>query len=208
MVSDVRRRRAERARHGRWRHLLPQYGKYALIGVVLVAAIGAAATIYQPPAAKKFIHDHATFAVFIGGEQERFVHRDYDMGVRGMNTPHMHVGDGMEVWHIEGSFEGGVSDVTVEDSLQVANGVIFRQGYMKLDTMGGHNGSEWRDQGNATWKVYVSKMVGDERGPFELAPEGPQYIPRNLDEVLITYGDLSEEELARQQAAVPRPPGG
>lgn len=207
MAGDVRRRRAERVRQQRLKHLLPVYGKYILIAVVLVAAIGAAATFYKPGPGKRFAHDHASFAVFLGGEQVRFVSPDYDASTLGMGPPHMHVGDGKEVWHIEGSFPDGTPDLTLEDMF-VYNGVKFRQGYMKLDAKGGHNGTEWRDQGNATWQVYVSKMVGDRRGPFEPVADYAQYMPQDLDQVLLTYGELTPEELARQQRAVPPPPGG
>lgn len=207
MGSDARRRRAERVRRRRLKTALPKYGKYVLILVVLVATIAAAATFVKLPPGKRFIHDHASFALFIGGEKVSFVHPDYDAGQRGMGPPHMHIGDGREIWHIEGSFVGGRSDLTLADS-SLYNGVTFRQGSMKLDTLGGHNGTEWRDQGNATWEVYVSRMVGDQRAPFErIEGDYSQYAPQNLDMILVTYGDLTPEELARQQAAVPQPPG-
>lgn len=206
MTTDVRQRRAERHRQQRLRNLLPRYGKLALLAAVAVAVVGAAATFYKPPEVERFAHDHATFATFIGGERVGFAHPDYDASKRGHGPPHMHTNDGREVWHIEGRFPGGTPDMTLE-ALFGYHSVVFQEGYMKLDRAAGHNGTEWRDEGNATWQVYVSKMAGDARGPFEPAPEGARYVPQDMDQVLITYGELTPAELARQQAAVPAPPG-
>lgn len=204
-MSDVRERRAARVRHQRWKDFLPHYGKYILVAVVLVAALGAAATWYQPPVGKRFAHDHASFAVFIEGERVIFVHPDYDAGKRGMGPPHMHVGDGREVWHIEGSFPGGKPDMTLPD-LFIYHGVKVREGSLQLDTAAGHNGTTWNDQGNKTWQLYVSRHDGDRRAPF-VVEAFTTYRPQNLDKLLITYGDLTSDELTRQQATVPTPPG-
>lgn len=207
MTSDVRQRRAERAKRERFHHLLPRYGKYALIGIIAVAVVAAAATFYKPPAVEAFAHDHATFGVFIGGQDVGFSHPDYDASKRGHGPPHMHSSDGRAVWHIEGRFPGGKPDLTLED-LFVYHSVKFRGGSMQLDTMAGHNGTEWRDQGNATWQVFVSRMAGDQRAPFE-GVEGDisQYVPQNMEKVLITYGEPTPADLARQQSLVPAPPG-
>lgn len=207
MGSDVRQRRAERVKRQRLQLWAPRYGRYVVIALVVVVAAAAAATFLQPSTGDRFAHDHATFAMFVGGERVGFAHPDYDASRRGHGPPHMHVGDGKEVWHLEGTFPGGKPDLTLERTFSYM-AVAFRDGYAKLDTLGGHNGTEWRDQGSATWQVFVSRLVGDDRTPFErIAASASQYKPQNMDRLLVTYGDLPPEELARQQAAVPAPPG-
>lgn len=205
-VSDVRERRAEHARKARRRGIPETAGRYAMIaGVVILIAVGVGwAATHQPPG-KRFIHEHASWSIFIDDEHVSFVGSNYDVSTRGMGPPHMHVGDGREVWHIEGQFSNGTSDLTLEKMFTYTS-VLFHQGYMKLDSPG-HNGTEWRDAGNATWKVYVSKMAADQRGPFDLIPgDYSQYVPQNQDKVLVTYGSLTPDALAREEAAVPAPP--
>lgn len=211
MAEDVRARRAQRVKEQRAKSMMANYRWHLLGAVVLIAVVGTLVAfpglIPAGPPAERFAHDHATFAVFINGERVNFAHPDYDASKRGMGPPHMHVSDGKEVWHIEGNFPDGKPDQTLEE-LFVYNTVTFRDGYMKLDTLAGHNGSEWRDQGNATWQVFFSKFGVDARLPFERVEGDPSaYVPQNLDQLLITYGDPTPEELARQQAAVAAPPG-
>lgn len=211
MAQDVRRRRAERVRQERLKSWLPRYGKYILVAVVIVAAVGLAANFYTPPPAKKFIHEHPSFAMFIENEEVSFNHVDYDIS-KISDKVHMHYrGDpaSMATWHVESSYPGGVSDTTLAD-IFAQYGLTFRQGYLKLDTHDNHNGSEWPDRAPKVWRVFVSKSVANETGnqrlPFEeVTGDYSKYVPRDLDKILVTYGDLTPATVAAQQQQVPDP---
>lgn len=209
-MSDVRARRAERARQNRWRASIAANGKYVVIAVVLLAAVGAAATLYKPPPASRFIHEHPTFAVFIDGTRVPFTNAAYDASQAGMDRFHMHQGQGFgEVLHVEGKFPGGMSEVTLGEVWR-RFGLEFRQGYMRLDDAPPQNGTEWPDRADARWRVYVSKKVGDERGPFEeVRGDYAAYAIGRVDKVLVTYGSdafLTPSEFQRQQAAIAASP--
>lgn len=226
MADDsVRARRAERVKQDKWKNFLPAYGKYILIAVVLVAAIGAAATFYKPPQPNKFAHEHPAFTIFADGQQIDFNHQDYDAS-KISDKVHFHIRGPLQdasTWHVEASFPGGIPNLGLDDIFG-QYGVTFRKGSMQLDTKDGHTGQTFADAGNKTWHVYVSKATntasGIQREPFveltpgsTLLPEGSardtgdysQYAARDLDKILLHYGPGDPATIAQQQAQVPDP---
>lgn len=211
MAEDVRRRRAERVKQHRVKGALPKYGKYVLIAIIVVAAVAAAATFYKPAPARKFAHEHPSYAIIIEGQEVSFSNQAYDI-TQISDKVHIHYRGGPtdgNTWHVEAGFPNGIPDLTL-NQIFAYYGVSFTQGYLKLDTRDGHNGSEWRDTGNKTWRVFVSKMTADPqseeniRGPWEeLTGDYTQHVPRDLHKILVTYGDLSPQEVQRQQGLVP-----
>lgn len=216
MSQEVRKRRADRVRQGAARAWVGQYGKYLVIALVVVAAIAGASAVYKPPVAKKFIHEHPTFAVFVNGARVPFTNPAYDAGQSGMDRFHMHQGQGFgEVVHVEGNYPGGVPDVTFAEMFD-RFGLEFRQGHLTQDSRPPQNGSAWADGAQGTWRMYLSKAVEGQNGPFEAyAGDYTSYAPRSMDKVLFTYGTeafLTPQELSRQQEVIPvspdaRPPG-
>ena len=211
MAEDVRRRRAERVRQDRVKNAVSQYGKYVLIALVAIAAIGLAAAVYKPPPVEKFAHEHPAYALYIEGEHVTFNHPDYD--ARAINDKvHIHYrGDeaSAATWHVEANFPNGIPDLTLQQ-IFAQYGLTFRHGYLKLDTKDGHNGTEWPDRGDHRWRVFVSKVVvgenGNERQPFTEVPgDYSQYVPRDFEKILITYGNLTAEQIQMQQQAIPEP---
>lgn len=210
MAEDVRRRRAEKVRQERMKTMLPRYKWYLIIGgiliVVLVAAAAFPGLIPQGAPPKQFVHKHASFSMFVNNEEVSFANPEYDHGKLGA-TAHFHFNEagGGHVFHIEGSFPAGNPDLTL-DKIWEPFGVIVKRGEVKLDTHDGHNGSTWRDTGNLTWKVYVSKYTTT-RGPFVEVQDYMAYAPQEFDLFLMTYGNPTPEQLAAQQASIPEPPG-
>lgn len=209
MAEDIRRRRAERVRQDRFKNVLPQYRNWIIIGVVVLAIAG---LILALPKATplKFAHEHPSFALFIEDQAVSFNDRAYDASeVSGRVHMHLAAGDPvkMNTWHVESNFPNGVPDLTLAQIFEIY-GVTFRQGYLKLDTKDGHNGTEWADAGAKTWRVYVSKLVANETGnvrqPFvQLPGDYSAHVPRDLEKILITYGDLTPAQVEAQQAQVP-----
>jgi hypothetical protein len=212
MAEDVRRRRAERVKQQRLKTALPKYGRYALIAVVVILAVGAAMVLYKPASPLKFGHEHPSFSLFIGGQEVSFNSVDYDIA-NIKNHVHMHTAAGDPVrahtWHLESNFPNGIPDLTLQH-IFAQYGVTFSQGYLKLDTHDEHNGSEFRDTGSTVWHVFLSKNIanstGNQRQAFEPVPgDYSQAIPRDGDKFLITYGDLTPEEITREEGLVPDP---
>jgi hypothetical protein len=211
MPDDIRARRAERARREKRKGMpkqMARYAVYAVIGLAIVAAVGWAAT-HQPPA-KKFAHEHAAFSMFVNGQQVDFGSPQYDCRAAQIcDAVHMHTASETpesHVLHIEGLYLGGNPDWTLQKTFE-QYGFRFAKGDITMDTRAGHDGKEYRDQGNATWRFLVSKVAGEQRQPFQnvtdLVPDYTQYVPREQDKVLMTYGDLTPQQIQQQEQSIP-----
>jgi hypothetical protein len=208
MAEDVRRRRAERVKQDKLKNFIPLYGRYIAIAVVLIVAGAAVAMFYHPPAAKSFVHKHAAFAIYVNGQEFSFADPAYDHQQIG-GTAHFHFNEagGGHIFHIEGSFPGGNPDIPLPLLFEPYN-VMISQGYLKEDTrIPSHNGSEWRDAGNSTWKLYVSKLGASAREDFVQVQDYLSYKPQEHDKFLFTYGNPSPADLAAQERSIPDPPG-
>jgi hypothetical protein len=218
MADDVRSRRAERVRQERMKSLGSQYKYYIIAGVAILAIIGLVAAfpgiLPKGAAPQKFVHEHPTYAIFIHGEHVSFNDVAYDQ--RNINDKvHLHTTSGSPAkaatWHVEGLFPGGVPTWGLGRIFEQYQ-VTFRQGYLKLDSLDGHNGTAWPDEGSNVWQVWSSKVVvnattgENERQPWtQVTGDYATHVPRDLEKILITYGTLTPEEVTRQQGLVPEP---
>lgn len=210
MADDIRAKRAERARQEKLKSMPKQAARYLAIGaVVVLLATGVFwFSTHQPPP-KKFVHEHAAFQWYIDGQPISFRDTAYDCQVAQIcDVVHMHAvgseGDRTDVLHVEGMYPGGVPDWGL-GKIFSQYGLTIGPTDVKLDSKGGHNGTEWRDQGNATWTAWVSKATVDGRQPFQqVQGDWTAYIPRDQDKVLITYGNASNTtELQREEQGIP-----
>lgn len=220
MAEDQRSRRAERVKQQRMKMVLPRY-KWPIIGVACIVGLTLAAALAPPnllpagPCAKRITHQHAAFSMFVEDQQVSF--RDpayYYETTNFRDSVHLHqdsptaevaTGDATDILHIEGSFPCGNPTWTLAQVLG-QYGVTIEQGHLKLDTRDHHNGTDWRDNGNHTLQVYVSKgnATTGVRGAFEkFAGDLSAYIPVSRDKILITFGAPTPEELLRQQGTLP-----
>lgn len=68
-------------------------------------------------------------------------------------------------------------------------GMSIKEGCLRLDS-----GEEFCNEGERTLKVYVNN---------ELIQNPEDYVMKDLDKILITYGDETEEEIKKQIASIP-----
>jgi hypothetical protein len=152
---------------------------------------------------RKFVHEHAGFALFVLGERVPFNATDYDLQARGNISAHLHVTekDGGAVLHLEGFFPDGIPDITVAQFLAI-HGVSYKGASLTLDTLDGHNGTTWNSTLERAWQLWVQRP---ERA-WEQAPEGPGWFLRDGQRVLLTYAPANATQLQAQQDEVPSPP--
>lgn len=176
---------------------------YAILGVVLVGAGGygayayvsslpaptgdgtaGASTVNAPIGPLGSIHTHADFAVYLDGEKitplgpeyyvrNAFVH--VESGPGDGNVIHMHATNVPF-----GFFFRSV-------------GMSFNNNCFRLD-----NGKEYCSDGTKTLKMFVKHEGGD----WQENRQFHTYVFQDLDKVLITYGDETEEELRLQMNSV------
>ncbi|MHB1260193.1 MAG: hypothetical protein ACYC2H_00610 [Thermoplasmatota archaeon] len=136
-------------------------------------------------------HWHATYQVFDEGEQLSFQHSRFDMRSMSMRT-HIHQPKDY-LMHLE----AGCADVSeFFDDM----GMDLKRSSFELDKEL-HDGKTLANEGNLTLRFFVASS----NGTWQERPDLPSYQPRDGDRFLITYGNYTPEEIARQQAAVPQP---
>lgn len=120
-------------------------------------------------------HIHADFAIYINGEQITPLPEKYFV-----RSPYVHVEHGI-----------GAGYVIHVHATNVNIGYFFKtidwdfdKHCLKLD-----DGRKFCNDGNKTLKFYVN---GEKNEEYE------KYIIKNLDRILISYGDESEEEIKKQ----------
>ncbi|MHB8604296.1 MAG: hypothetical protein ACYDCK_03490 [Thermoplasmatota archaeon] len=218
MAKDVRARRADHAREAAKREkaraalgFVPRHWKGLLVTLVLVVAGGAYAA-YAVTHAPTAIHEHATFAIFAEGTRVSFRDPAYDFTQGFSAAEHMHSlpgsGDVNDTIHIEGTFPGGVPTWTLKDFF-AQYGLIITPTSMKLDTLGGHNGTLYTATANDTLRVFDSIVASGVRQPFALVPgDATKLVPRDEMEILITFGHADATELASEEAHIGTGPWG
>ena len=172
--------------------------KLAAVGVaaiiVLSGGVWGASKLASLGPEKCNFHEHASFRVFDEGQQLSFQHPRFDMRNMAMKA-HMHQPNDYQV-HLE----GGCANVKTFFSLM---GMSLKPGYLKLDTEL-HVGKVLRDEGNLTLRFFL--MTPD--GNWTEKPDLPNHQLRDQQRALITYGNLTFEEIARQRGLVPGTGGG
>ena len=138
-------------------------------------------------------HWHASFQVYDEGEKLSFNHPRFDMNPMPMRG-HLHQPNDWKM-HLEGGC------VTVGDFFDNM-GMDLRRDSLTLDSEL-HGGKVLRDDGNMTLGFYV----GLTNGTWIEKPDLPSYQLKDGERMLITYGIVTEDELRRQQDAIPDPLG-
>lgn len=171
---------------------------YAIITVVIVAAGGYGAYAYfsgqpadsgasalaQPIGPLGSTHIHADFAVFLDGEELTPLDASYFVRNRFV---HVESGAGAgTVMHIH------ATNVPLGFFFR-SLGMTFNSECFRLD-----NGLEYCNEGNKTLKMFVRGFNGE----WEENRQFHTYVFRDLDQILITYGDETAEEIAQQQDSV------
>lgn len=134
-------------------------------------------------------HWHATYKVFDEGEELSFQHSRFDMRYMSMRT-HIHQPKDY-LMHLE----AGCADVS---EFFDAMGLELRRTSFELDEEL-HDGETLANQGNMTLRFFMAPT----NGTWQEMPNLPSYQPLDGDRFLITYGNATIEEIARQQALVP-----
>ncbi len=174
----------------RVRHVWP----LAIGAILLVASVGLAAPTLLGQSYEAPVHIHASAVMVIGHERARFVHPELDLSARGNLHNHLHMPDDT-TFHIEGQPGANLRDV-----LDGALGVSFEFSTLTLDSVL-HPGLVFQANASTPLRTFVAHAGSDTWS--EVA--GPSYVPRDGDRILITYGPLTESELAEYQAKVPSP---
>lgn len=128
------------------------------------------------------VHEHADFKVYLEGEAYDFAQDKYMSSDEHKlsNFTHLHDGDG-ELIHKH------MSTITLGDFFE-SLGMQFTAECFKLD-----GGSFYCNEGEKTLKMFVNGEHNNEFGDYELS---------DLDQILISYGDETDEEIQTQIASV------
>ncbi|MBW3583683.1 MAG: hypothetical protein KY455_11345 [Euryarchaeota archaeon] len=137
-------------------------------------------------------HEHATFQIVDQGEVLRFQHSRFDMKHMEMRA-HLHQPDDSKV-HLEGGC------ATVQEFFGIMD-MKIRPGHLQLDTVL-HDDKVLKDEGNLTLRFFLYHEVGG-NWTWEEYPKLLGHQLRDGQRMLVTYGDYTDEEIARYQAGVP-----
>lgn len=136
-------------------------------------------------------HEHANFRVFDRGEELSFRHPRFDMQYMAMKA-HLHQPDDSQL-HLEGA----CADVAKAFDLM---GMDLRPGYLKLDNEL-HAGKVLENHGNDTLRFFLYHDV-EGNWTWTESPDAPDHQLRSKERLLITYGDLTDEEIRREESRV------
>lgn len=157
-----------------------------IIGVIAFIGWGIYAAVTNPSqiGALGSTHQHADFGIFINGQELTPLPTKYFV-----RSQYVHVEDGPgagSVLHLH------ATNVPL-DLFFKSLGMSFDANCLKLDT-----GQQYCNDGDRTLKMYVKHVNGE----WQQNTEYENYIPRNLDKILISYGNESEDEIQQQTASV------
>lgn len=169
----------------------PRYAAYGLAAVLLVA--GAAYGISRLPKGPVTVHWHADWKVYVNDTNVRFTDRSFDMSIA-QSRIHFHLPDDTKL-HLEGP----------DDRLRLID--LFHsplQGDIS-DTRivlpaGSTHAGTFENSPNGTFHAYVKPLKGNWT---ELTSNVAQHSMTDGERVLLTYGNLTSADLARQQESVP-----
>lgn len=203
--ETARQRRAQRLAAKRRRELPARAAKTAAVGlaVALVLAGGAWAVpkLLGSGSDDCLWHEHATFRVFVNGEELRFQHSSFEMQRRG--TPgllpmksHLHQPNDSLV-HLEGAC---ASVATFFEYM----GMDLDRDSLRLDTIV-HNGSAYASgpDGKLQFFLFEPASAGATEGAWRERPDAPSLQLRQDQRLLVTFGNLTAENIATQQGTVP-----
>ena len=155
------------------------------VGIIALATVGLSSPQRNPPpevGAVGSTHIHAFFKVYVNGEQLDFTQGKYLLKSR---YAHIHDREPGDIIHIHAT---GVKLGFFFDTL----GIRFTSSCLTLD-----DGEQFCNQGVNTLKIFVNNNPNDD---FE------NYLPRDGDRILISYGSESPEAVrAHLDTVVSRP---
>lgn len=128
------------------------------------------------------VHEHADFKVYLNGTAYDFAQDKYMSTAdhKLSNFTHLHDGEG-DIVHKH------MTTITLGDLFQ-SLGMRFDENCFMTDEL-----TEYCTDGEKTLKFYVNGKENDEFGEYEI---------RDLDEILISYGNETEEEIQAQLDSV------
>lgn len=176
-------------------------GALALVAVVLMAGIvWAAPRILKIGERPCSWHEHATFRVFVRGEQLSFQHPKFDMGGPGKPgllpmRAHLHQPDDYTL-HLEGAC------ATTSDFFGFVDATLKRESF-KLDPYL-HNATLLNNEGDRMLRFFLF-LPEPGNGTWVEKPDLPGHQPRNGQRILITYGNETASQIQDEQARVPPP---
>lgn len=140
--------------------------------------------VEQPIGVLGGIHTHADFALFLDGEEITPLAPRYFV-----RAPQAHVEAG-----------AGAGSVIHMHATNVPLGNFFRTLNMRFDNncFRLDNGKEYCSNENKTLKMFVRGSGGQ----WEESRQFHTYVFKDLDQILITYGDEAQQEIERQQDSV------
>lgn len=176
-------------------------GKGTLYGIIIAVVIGIGAfggywyftnlpassgaeTLSTPIGPLGSTHIHADFAIFLDGEQITPLDEKYFV-----KNQFIHVESGSGAGTVIHMHATNVPLSFFFKSL----GMNFNSECFTLD-----NGKEYCNEGNKTLKMYIEHQGGE----WEENKQFHTYIFKDLDKILITYGDEAADEIAAQQDSV------
>ncbi|MBI4018772.1 MAG: hypothetical protein HY364_00790 [Candidatus Aenigmarchaeota archaeon] len=135
--------------------------------------------IPEPVIEERFYHAHADFKVFIDGNEMDFARKKYDYKDHNI---HLHINNpyGGYVMHLEG---GGAELANFFASL----GMIFNSTCFATET------ESYCNTGFSKLRMLVNGKENQDYG---------SYIPQDLDRILVTYGNQTEEEISSQKNSI------
>lgn len=150
------------------------------------------------PPGTAYVREQTGFALWILGREVGFADDAYEFEC--MPGPlHFHR-ERPGIIDTEGYFPDGIPTFSLAQFLSQF-GVDYGEGFLKLDTLGVHNGTRWVDDMTNRWTLYAAA----ENTPFRSVADGPAHVPRDGERLLLTYGNQTFDEIAREQSRVPSP---
>jgi len=126
-----------------------------------------------------FYHVHADFAVYINGKKT-----DFNSSIYSERDPRIHL-------HIRNQYGDSVIHVEAEDAIFgeffTSIGMRIKENCFRTRSM------NFCNDGNRTLKMYVNGIKNDDFENYEI---------KDLDRILITFGNEKEEEIKKQMNSV------
>lgn len=167
--------------------------KLVIGGIIVLLAVGAVSAYGVLKEEERLIHDHANVVVYVNGEKVAFNAPAFDMQSTQYMRAHLHLPNDMKV-HLEGK-----PHVTLNHIVERAFLSLLHHDGLELSDAASISG-KFKNNETHTLKVFAKHQDGE-----WFPVEGfEKYEPQDLDRVLVTYGNESEEEIRRQQERIPQ----
>lgn len=215
----VRERRAQhakqQARKEAPKNLVRKAAAPAII-VLVLAGVGTGFYFTSNNAPDCPTHWHATFGVFVPGENasqpEEVSYRSarYEMGLMPPSA-HVHQGDGINQFHLEGGCTAVRKAMSYVETRLTATSMELSGDHEDLGQAG-----KWRNNETATLRFFVEQARNVTRSGgaitaadyvwVEMSPgKALDYQLRDTEKLLVVFGDYTDDQVREMQARVPDP---